>query len=293
MKKLLLLFILLISINFCFAQQNNITAKSAEEAGIFCKPTPSITTKASVLDEGFEGGVVPPTGWTETTTTSYNWEISTSFHSGTNGAEVEYDPGLNAQDEELITPVIDLSSATSSTLTFWFSMSEYWGIQQNDNYDLNVYVSIDGGTTWSSSVFTETDVIDTTTYNNWDWIQATVDMSAYLGNANCKISFEYTGTDGASLYLDDIVLDVVTGVAEHSNNEIKIYPSPAKDVLNINYNNMSKIDVYNVVGQKVFSKEVTSDNIAINTSSFPNGTYVLKISTIDKGIISKKFIVFK
>jgi Secretion system C-terminal sorting domain len=293
MKKLLLLSITLLFVGVCFAQQNNITAKSAEEAGIISKPMPYVSSKASILSEGFEGGVVPPTGWTETTTTAYNWTVSTIFNTGAAGAEVEYDPAPANQDEELISPVFDLSTATTAVLTFWFGMSEYWGMQQFDNYDLNVYISTNGGTTWSSSIFTEMDLIDTTTYNNWDWIQATVDLSSYVGNANCMLSFEYTGNDGATLYLDDIDVDMTAGVENRSNIEIEIYPSPANNILNISYNDMQKVEVYNIVGQKIYSKEVSSNNTTINTTNFENGTYVLSITTASQAVISNKFIVFK
>jgi len=294
MKKLLLLSITLLFVGVSFAQQSNITAKTAEEAGITSKPMPYISSKASILSEGFEGGVVPPTGWTETFTTAFNWDtISYNPHTGSWYAKVDYDSGLNNQDEELISPVFDLSTATTASLTFWFNMSEYWGIQQYNNYDLNVYISTNGGTTWSSSIFTETDAIDTTTYTNWTWIQATVDLSSYVGNANCKLSFEYTGNDGAALYLDDIDIDMTADVENHSNVEIEIYPSPANNTLNINYNDMQKIEVYNIVGQKIYSKEVSSNNTAINTTKFENGTYVLSITTTNQAVVSKKFVVFK
>ena len=152
------------------------------------------------LSEGFESSTSLPDNWVLTqTNTSKTWEISTTTaNNGTNGATVSYD---YSQDETLTSPSIDLSSATNPRLVFYWSMSYYWSVDPYNNYDF--IVSIDDGTN-VTQLFTEADAGTFTTYQ---WYEQTIDLSAYVGLSDVKILFNYTGNDGASLYLDDISVE--------------------------------------------------------------------------------------
>src|SRR5690554_8203287 len=104
------------------------------------------------LSEGFESGV-PPAGWTlNDTNPAFSWGTNNfNPHGGLYSAQVTYDPDLVPQNEDLITPVLDLTSATNPRLIFWFNMSYYWGVDPENNYDFNVGIT-DGTTTtplWS------------------------------------------------------------------------------------------------------------------------------------------------
>lgn len=159
---------------------------------------------AQYLSEGFEGGTFPPTGWTQTQTNANDtWKISdVSPHSGTNSAQCEYDEGLGAQDESFMSPVMDLSSAVAPTLTFWFNMSYYWGVDPNDNYDIKVLATTDGGTS-TTELWTE---VAQGEFTNWIWYEITIDLSGYNGESNLQLIFNYTGTDGAEAKFDDILV---------------------------------------------------------------------------------------
>lgn len=161
------------------------------------------------LSEGFEGGTTIPAGWVLTQVNANDtWTITANAaaaNSGTNYALVEYDAALGNQDETLTTPVIDLTSATNPRLVFWWNMSYFWGVDPNNNYDFTV--SVDDGTT-VTQVFIETDETDfDSTADNFVWFQRTIDLSAYIGQNDIKILFNYTGNDGASLSLDDVVVE--------------------------------------------------------------------------------------
>jgi hypothetical protein len=71
------------------------------------RSTPLLVEKpqAILLDEGFEGGVVPPSDWAlYMTNVSHSWkiEISGAPYSGSKAADVEYDPSLAPQNEWLL-----------------------------------------------------------------------------------------------------------------------------------------------------------------------------------------------
>src|SRR5690606_4848600 len=156
------------------------------------------------LTEGFETSV-PPTGWTANITNTggptLTWAQAANPHTGTYSAQVEYDPALVPQDEDLISPVLDLTAATNPRLVFWFNMSYYWGVDPNDNYDFNV--SITDGTT-TTPLWSETDL---GVFNNWEWYEITIDLTAYAGSNNMQLVFNYTGSDGASLTLDYVLVE--------------------------------------------------------------------------------------
>ena len=162
-------------------------------------------TNAQLSEESFESGI--PATWTvNQVNTVETWKISTTEpHSGSNKMIVEYDPTPGNQDENLVTPVIDLTSSTNPRLVFWWNMSYHWGVAPNDNYDFTV--SIDNGTT-VTQLFTETDEANfDSTDDNWVWFKTEINLAAYVGQSNITIIFNYTGNDGASLSLDDVKVD--------------------------------------------------------------------------------------
>jgi hypothetical protein len=153
------------------------------------------------LSEGFESGTSLPASWILTqTNTTETWEISTTIaNNGTNSATVAYD--LSTQDETLISPSIDLTSATNPRIKFWWNMSYYWSIDPYNSYDFTV--SIDDGTN-VTELFKEADV---GVFTNFTWYEQTIDLSNYVGLNNVKILFNYSGADGAALNLDDILVE--------------------------------------------------------------------------------------
>lgn len=159
--------------------------------------------RASFLSEGFEVAV-PPAGWSEIITNSaYNWKRQTlSFHTGTASADVEYDPALVPQDEWLVSPALNFTGATADLkVEFWWSMSYYWAVSPYDNYDLELWISTDGGATWASKLWDET---GEGVFTNWTWYQKSISLAGYIGQTNVKLAWHYAGVDGAQALVDDI-----------------------------------------------------------------------------------------
>ena len=101
-------------------------------------------------------------------------------------------------------------------------------------------------------------------------------------------------TENAFRYVLPIEFSVETvGVNETVEVETMIYPNPATSFINVSANNISNVKVYNVSGQMVFSQEVSSDMIEINTESWANGMYYINIETSEGYIVSEKVIVNK
>lgn len=71
---------------------------------------------------------------------------------------------------------------------------------------------------------------------------------------------------------------------------LKVYPNPAKNILNITSNNFEtkNVEIYNVLGAKVLTAKVT--NAPINVASLTSGVYVVKV-TEDGKTATRKLVI--
>lgn len=91
-----------------------------------------------------------------------------------------------AAESWLISPAIDLTKATEATLSFSHCANFFDGAVADA---LSVQVREQGGQ------WTKLDVSAWPAGNNWDWVDATADLSAYVGKT-IEIAFVYTSQDG-------------------------------------------------------------------------------------------------
>jgi hypothetical protein len=174
-----------------------------------------------LLNEDFEAGVVPPSGWNEVVYNhSYNWKTAVYGvpHSGDFAADVEYDD--RPQDEWLLSPELALSQAA---LSFWSQGSVYWCRDTYDNCDLKVWIVVGDAGGADDIYIGQADAGWTA---DWTWSQATFDLSSLLPGGAVRIGFEYVGNDGAQILLDDILLD------ELSSNNYSFLPLIMKQPAN-------------------------------------------------------------
>jgi hypothetical protein len=76
---------------------------------------------------------------------------------------------------------------------------------------------------------------------------------------------------------------------ETKNNLLKVYPNPAKDYVVIS--NISKgenISVYDLSGKILFQTKSPGNSLNINTSSYKNGIYLVKVGENTTKIIVNK-----
>ena len=77
-----------------------------------------------------------------------------------------------------------------------------------------------------------------------------------------------------------------TGVSELDANT-KLYPNPTYGKVNIECQGMTRVSIYNTVGQMVYDKEVDTDQVSIDLSQQPTGSYLVRIIT-EQGTVVKK-----
>ena len=93
---------------------------------------------------------------------------------------------------------------------------------------------------------------------------------------------------------DDYVFVFVTGIDNPESEVTTLYPNPATDVVTVSSSQeMSKVTVINYVGQVVYERELNNaTKVTLNTSSYENGVYIVKMTT-DNGVITKRVTIAK
>jgi hypothetical protein len=155
-----------------------------------------------ILWEGFEDGVIPPPGWSHVSNNAFTWEIDTyDPYEGSFNASCFYDETYSGvQDEWLVSSAMDFAG-TGYTLDFWWLGSYYWSVDPYNNCNLEVWISVDGGTTWLLELWNEDGV---GAFDDWTWYNAVIDLSAFKDESNVALGFRYSGYDGAQWSIDAI-----------------------------------------------------------------------------------------
>jgi hypothetical protein len=105
-------------------------------------------------------------------------------------------------------------------------------------------------------------------------------------------------TTSGPAYKDDIfiakILASPTGINEEElSNSFIIYPNPSIGIFSIKSSeNISAIEIVNLVGEKIYQSAINSTKSEIDLSKQPNGIYFLQLKT-EQGVATKKLIINK
>ena len=108
-----------------------------------------------------------------------------------------------------------------------------------------------------------------------------------------KITITDWGNSGwwSSIYEFNVYGTILTGEKELNRSELRIYPNPASEYINIdNLNTNSDISVFNIDGKIIHSTISNSSNITIPVNNLNKGLYFVRIKNAD-GVYTKKVIV--
>lgn len=143
---------------------------------------------------------------------------------------------------------------------------------ENGAQDLNTYV-------------TETLEFDL----NGDQIFVPTDLSSN-GQFICGWSFNPIPDPWGEYHTFRLQISEEMSVNDLSNVEVKIYPNPTSDIINIQSNSKIKsVQVYNMNGQVMISQTIQNQNAKINVAGYNSGTYIVKVET-ESGIQTHKII---
>lgn len=99
---------------------------------------------------------------------------------------------------------------------------------------------------------------------------STIYVSVWRYNAGAGVD----GTFTISAY------DASLANSSFDNANFTYYPNPVKNVLNLSYNKeISNVEVYNLLGQKVISNKLNTTDAQIDMSNLSNGAYMVKVTS--------------
>ncbi len=122
-------------------------------------------------------------------------------------------------------------------------------------------------------------------------------LSAYAGQS-IYLGIQHSSVNQDRVLIDDILIKEYspTGIEVNNTNEtITIYPNPSTGLFTINMGATSKthIEVYDVMGEIVYSKDNIATTTSIDLTDLSAGVYSLKVISADNKIAVKEVLITK
>ena len=116
----------------------------------------------------------------------------------------------------------------------------------------------------------------------------TVNIIAYSSDATAP-------QDISTLFIDDLSFEYYNADINETSesNDFSVFPNPAQGKATIQLNgNYNEINIYNVIGRKIYSSITNKNQEVVDISTFSNGVYMIEVSNgttyrTEKLIISK------
>jgi hypothetical protein len=97
----------------------------------------------------------------------------------------------------------------------------------------------------------------------------------------------------STMQVDNITASATLGRRDFDNRTtFSIYPNPSRSKLNItipNFADNAKVEVYNILGARVYKSELNKLNTSIDVSKWNSGVYLVRVSS-DKETLTKRFV---
>lgn len=125
-----------------------------------------------------------------------------------------------------------------------------------------------------------------------DWTTENIDVSAVSGrevririlNSDCAF-----GAHEGRLYFDFECANNTTEIEKNlEEDSFNVYPNPASEKVNIFVKESGVIDIYTMTGKLIETKSVIKGQSNFNTSTYSNGIYLLKYSSKQGNISTRK-----
>ncbi len=204
---------------------------------------------------------------------------------------------ITGQIDYFFSPRIDFSTATSGTvLEFNLAHARY-----NSSEDqLEVLVSVDCGLIWTSvynklGAALATAASTTSNFNPTasQWRKESINLDSYVGQSEIIVMFKTTSNYGNNVFIDDINVHNTTGLKKSAEVELSmdVYPNPSHSNLTVRISNgiINGVEMYNVLGEKMFHSKFNSAQVELDLSNQAVGVYFLRVES-ENGFITQKII---
>lgn len=181
-------------------------------------------------------------------------------------------------------PAFDLSSVSPPCYMYYDYAHARKSAQSAD--ELHIKVSKDCGQTWSNRLSRDTDDLITTSSNayfnftptNSDlWEEQRISLNAWAGEAQVQALFEFSGSNGQYLYIDNIRFGVPNLSLEEltaNNLHLEVFPNPSYGDAHIQFNLLNPYPV------ELKLIDVLGKEISTLSSNFNAGQHKLNLDVI-------------
>jgi hypothetical protein len=270
-------------------------------------------TQGAPLDfiEPFDTNGFPPPAWSMENPDGLTTWIERTNITGSDGNSTissfmdNYSYNAAGQLDIFQTQIIDLTAATSATLTFDLAKAQY---SASFSDGLRVEVSSDCGSTFNSVYFKEgLDLSTLSGYNTsqgWvpssssDWRTENVDLSSYIGDYLIVRFININGYGNSTLIDNVAVVGEVLGTSEVLASAIALYPNPASNQVFIDFGTAqletnATVTLTNSLGQQLEvlqANQFNGSKAALDVSKYASGLYFISIENGD-ATVTKKLLV--
>ena len=127
---------------------------------------------------------------------------------------------------------------------------------------------------------------------------ATTNVSVTANTAGMEVNDSYTAMLHCfSSDIDNseetvpVTLNVIdVSVNEYNEIEVSLYPNPATDYVQIFSNQIERVEIYNMMGQRVFDNFYGDTHVIIPTSNLAPGTYAVTVTSHDTRVTKQVVI---
>lgn len=179
---------------------------------------------------------------------------------------------------------ITVTTNVEYTVDFWWRF--------NNDATTPAYVSIRDNAN-GDAIYTETLAAQTTTWTNVTFTftsTTATDVRFQLFKDNRNAVAPTSVNNSIAIDNVSIVATPTASLEDLQKFGFNASPNPAKDYINLSASkNISKIEIYNVVGQQVESRVLNSNNNRVNVSNLSKGIYIMK-AFIEDAVGTYKFV---
>lgn len=278
-----------------------------QETGYITIHPASAIKNANGFSESFESIMIPSEEWAITIPTGEgnSWEKSTTVgYTGTSSAKLANLSTSKGHVDELVMPSLDMTTLSSDPkLTFKVAYAQRTSAS---NDKLQVFASVNCGTSWTSRLSKSGSTLATAAVNSGDfapassseWREETISLLSFVPYNKVWLKFVLTSDGGNNIYIDDINVSSTVGVENKiaSFLNLSVYPNPAHNQAEVSFALASKSDVelqlIDVLGrevEKVTKGELETGDYKYTVASQP-GVYMVKL-TVGKQVFVKRLIL--
>ncbi|RKX20586.1 MAG: hypothetical protein DRP35_05825, partial [Candidatus Zixiibacteriota bacterium] len=214
----------------------------------------------------------------------------------TNNGNFNFNRFYNAGDFENHNQVTGTLDATNAG---------YWNNVQGAQIDLdNNFTNGDSSTTTHNAVFLNNGIFNIgDSWSNLDTTKGGATGAFYIQNGTYNqgvMSGNFLFCDQTPTTTIEPIIDYNIGTIDtnitycavniESENElanISIFPNPAHSEFYVTGINIQRVELFDISGRKIMSKQVINDKIRFDVKNQSNGIYFLRVSFSDKNLVKK------